>query len=203
MVNMIDKAIGSAGLWLLQNDAQKQRTDAAGMSTPEWMVQIGTEGQANASTIPAGDSGSDYTTYMELLKWEGRSNRDKRGLTGSHMLSSASLKNSPIEFQIPMGNYLPPLETMMYTAKNIDKITFVRLVSADGTQMVEGQKIEFSNCQFVYVEQSDDIIILVFHFTSRDNTVTSYDQLGAKIGDLVSSTVDFTTGVAKEGLGGA
>jgi hypothetical protein len=171
------------------------------MSTPEWMVQIGSSGQTAASTIPAGDSGADYTTYMELLKWEGRSSRDKRGLTGSHMLSSASLRNSAIEFQIPMGNYLPVLETMMYTAANIDTITFVRLVSADGTQMVEGQNIEFANCQFVYIEQSGDILILVFHFVSRTNIVTSFGQDGAAIGAAVSSTVDFTTGVAASGGG--
>jgi len=192
MVNMVDKAIGSAGAWLLQNDYQNKRTDGMALSTPEWMVQIGPD-FSDASTLSVGE---DYTGYMELLKWEARASRDFRGLSVGHALSSASMKHTYVEIQIPVGSYMPTLEAMMYNAINIDTITFVRLgkVNDQGDEApVMIQKIEFEGCQIVYFEQSGDILILSFSFMSKTNEFTSYTRDGA-VGVTVSSTVNFTTG---------
>ncbi|MEI8295365.1 MAG: hypothetical protein WCG04_02435 [Alphaproteobacteria bacterium] len=194
MVNMVDKPIGSSGVWLLQNDYQQQRTDGMALSTAEWMVQIGDNGFEKSSTMEKyGEKG-----YVELLKWEGRSSRDVRGLSSSQMLSSASLKHSHVEMHIPIGNYVPDLETKMYNATNIKKITFVRLGNVDGAekQRVEVQNIVFKNCQIVFFEQSGDVLILAFRFVAKVNTFTAYDQQGKPIGAKVSHAVDFTKGEA-------
>jgi hypothetical protein len=199
MVNMVEKPIGSGGSWLLQNNYQRDRTDGMAQSTAEWMVQIGTSGPGltQASTMAGGNTYGE-NGFVELLKWEGRASRDVRGLTSGQMLSSASLKHSHVEMHIPIGNYLPTLETMMYNATNIDTITFVRLgnVDGDGNQMIEVQNIAFGNCQIIYFEQSGDILIVAFRFNSKISAYTAHDQTGQPIGDTVSQSVDFTTAVA-------
>lgn len=196
MVNMVDKTIGSAGAWLLQNDYQNKRTDGVALSTPEWMVQIGDGILASASTV-AGDNDYGGNGYVELLKWEARSSRDVRGLSTNQMLSSASLRHSHVEIHIPIGDYLPVLETKMHTAEELATITIVRLGNFAGQQMQEVQNIVFNECQIVFFEQSGDILILGFRFNSKTNTFTSFSQTGEQLGNAANS-VDFTTGVGED-----
>ena len=196
MVNMVDKMVGTAGgaAWLLQSGYQNGMKDSMVMSVPEWMIKIGDV--FSTGTIAAGDG---YTDHTELLEWKARSSRETRGLTANQMLSSSTMKHSIVEVRIPIGDYLPVLETKMHTGEVIDSISLVRLSNiGDSLMMTEIQNITFNQCQIVFFEQSGDVLILAFRFNDKTNAFTGYNQDGTPIGDTVSNSVNFTTGEASD-----
>jgi hypothetical protein len=153
------------------------------VATPEWMISID---RLLSSTIDG------YETFAELHGWFAEQARLTKGNTASQLLSTATVQHSNVMIVIPMGIYLPLLETAMTSGTNLSSIKIVRLANITDLK-VPLQEVEYTDSKIESIQQQLDEIILSIRPETRLNTIIQYGQDGRKEGQNVSF-FDYVTG---------
>lgn len=153
----------------------------SGSSTPEWMISID---KLVNSTIKG------YEDYCQLFGWSGRQTRVTKKETAGQLMSSSSVRHSDVIVVLPIGNYVPSLETMLQNGTSIASVKIVHL-GRFGTTNAPFQQVEYSDCQVVGMEQQGVYILVALRPTKRTNLVMDYDQSGQKKGQTASE-YDYT-----------
>lgn len=152
------------------------------VTTPEWMVAID---DLLSSTIDGFDKA------CELFGWHAEQARITTGSTANQLFTTATVQHSNVSIIIPMGIFVPTLETKMTTGANLASIKISRIANITD-QKVPLQEIEYTNCKIDAIQQQLDRVVISFRPETRTNTVYKYKQDGSKEGQAVSK-YDYTT----------
>ena len=156
------------------------------VSTPEWMIKID---DLLSSTI------EKFEGFADLYGWHAEQARLTKGRLANQLFSTAAVQHSNVLIVLPLGIYIPMLETKMNSGGNIALIKIVRLANV-GDLKVSLQEVEYTNCKIDSMEQQLDEVIISFRPEARQNTIIKYAQDGSKKGQAVSK-FDYTKGVGE------
>lgn len=172
--------------------------------TPEWMVSFSGVSEALlggtplmnlglgkrelgswADRIKAFSSVHNLTSFTELFGWNAELQRYVDGDVSGTLLTSGSVKQSPLVLMIPAGSFAANAEEAMARGIVIHGITLLRLGWIRGGLKIM-QTIVFNHCRIIRFQQQLDRLILHCSVLTKTTMITSFDQTGQAIGFSIS-----------------
>ncbi len=148
---------------------------------PSWLVKI------LDYTESAVEGFKDYST---LRGYYARISRGTNMAAKADVLSSNTLRHSPIILYIPRGNLETKLESHIYKSNPIDKITIVNVAEMNGV-IGKLQEIEYEQCYVQQLEPVLDWLLVELKITKYNNTLFKYGTDGGLVGKDMA-TMDCT-----------
>lgn len=174
--------------------------------TPEWMVsfsevseallggtmlmKLGLGKRALGSwldKIQAFSTVHNLTSFTEVFGWSAELQRYVDGDVSGTLLTSGSIKQSPLVLMIPASSFAANAEEVMVRGKVIHGITLLRLGWIRGELKIM-QAIVFNHCRLIRFQQQLSRLILHWTVLRKTTMLTVFDQTGSVSGFSVSST---------------
>lgn len=168
--------------------------------TPEWMVSFSNVSEALlggtilmklgvgkrelgmwADRVKAFSSVHSLTSFTELFGWNAELQRYVDGDVSGTLLTSGSVKQSPLVLMIPAASFAANAEEVMIRGIVIHGITLLRLGWIRGELKIM-QTLVFNHCRVIRFQQQLDRLILHCNVLKKTTMVTSFDQKGQVIG---------------------
>ncbi len=167
---------------LVPMDLVKGSSDAAQPNQmPSWLVKI----------LDYTESAVEgFEGYSALRGYYSRISRGTNMTAQADVLSSNTLRHSPVILYIPRGNLETKLESHIYKANPINKITIVNIAEINGT-IEKLQEIEYEQCYVQQLEPVLDWLLVELKITKYNNTLFKYGTEGRLLGKDMA-TMDCT-----------
>lgn len=173
------------------------RAANSGTNSSNLYINIGDQG---TGTLEGPNVDSEIGKADRLLAFSEEMSREVNSAADNNLFSAGEIDASWVYVEVlrtPASIYA---QSSFLQGTNIDNIYIYRVDTIGGTMTIT-EKIEYENCiitkiatHAVALEGTKlDTLKIWFRFTSRTDTLTSYDQTGQKQGNNVSK-VDFTKG---------
>lgn len=148
---------------------------------PSWLVKI----------LDYTESAVDgFRDYSALRGYYARISRGTNMAAKADVLSSNTLRHSPVILYIPRGNLETKLESHIYKSNPISKITIVNVAEMKGT-ISKLQEIEYEQCYVQQLEPVLDWLLVELKITKYTNTLFKYKTDGSLEGKDMA-TIDCT-----------
>lgn len=168
--------------------------------TPEWMVSFSTVSEALlggtslmdlglgthelgswADRIKAFSTVHHLTGFTEVFGWNAELQRYVDGDVSGTLLTSGSVKQSPLVLMIPAASFAASAEEAMVRGTVLHGIALLRLGWILGKLKIM-QTIVFNHCRIIRFQQQLDRLILHCNVLTKTTLITSFDQTGKMIG---------------------
>jgi hypothetical protein len=168
--------------------------------TPEWMVSFSSLSEGMLAGTPAMYLGlgsrllafffdkigayssvNKLSSFTELFGWNAELSRYVDGNLAGALITSASVKHSPIVLMIPSGSFAATAEEAMYKGTLIKCITIIRLGYVKGDLNIL-QTMVFKECRIIRFQQQLDRLILHCSILKKLTMISVFDQDGSFAG---------------------